>query len=731
VDDRDEWILEADDIYKQVDFKSNFGGQYMRYMCISSNGPIYIERSTSRCRSGAPDFNPQHISSTVDPENRWTGVSAFWSDFLQASDSGQNGGNVYYREVSVNDLDYRSILDLLRAANNMLTEEYLETIHVITFHKMADINGKRGCDRGVSFQYIVAPLDRRTHKNPLVHFAYGEFEWAVNAITAGWNAYFTREKYGFHLTIDPRGVGDVSHLERKSYTCDGSDRGCWLVQCQLDYIMDNINNELRCENYLEVNSDPDIIWGSLDYGLFLNEECELGNTAYTSQRFNEIEFDVNNFLNYAYQWADLTDAFLTEVKCTPIPSGQTNADGSDILVNRLELVVSGSIGRWITSGLLVNIEPAQEHIRSTLSNRLKVPVKAMEMWSKFHDKSLPELINNGYITMQNLIWDTMDFGELSFTIECGWGRRYDSEIGCVDINECDPSEFPENPCNQQYLTQCINLDPGYTCGCEEGFESIPNYNDPLLDPDYPERGPFICEDKNECNDDTHSCNELQECQNTFGSYECICLPDYQSITDQNGNVICTEDIGGENLHFMDVISLVIHKLRNEFEWGLEENTGTRKKRDVADETASKLLSYGCWGPTLANYEIAFKGRVADRIDKAARTRLSCGHCFRGYFYDISPGNTCDIQSQLWYVTYFENADGSEFDPKYICGGLPDSCERATCACNLEYADFVARQISHGMFNPAVLHQTEEECYIEIVSSSPMVYQCLDNPHFYN
>ena len=146
VDDRDEWILEADDIYKQVDFKSNFGGQYMRYMCISSNGPVYIERSTTRCRSGAPDFNPQHISATVDPENRWTGVSAFWSDFLQASDSGQNGGNVYYREVSVNDLDYRSTLDLIRAANNMLTEEFLERIHVITFHKMADINGKRGCD---------------------------------------------------------------------------------------------------------------------------------------------------------------------------------------------------------------------------------------------------------------------------------------------------------------------------------------------------------------------------------------------------------------------------------------------------------------------------------------------------------------------------------------------------------------------------------------------------------
>ena len=107
----------------------------------------------------------------------------------------------------------------------------------------------------MSFQYIIAPLDRLTHNNPLVHFAYGEFEWAVNAITAGWNAYFTREKYGFHLTIDPRGVGDVSHLERKSYTCDGSDRGCWLVQCQLDYIMDNINNELRCENYLVIVSE--------------------------------------------------------------------------------------------------------------------------------------------------------------------------------------------------------------------------------------------------------------------------------------------------------------------------------------------------------------------------------------------------------------------------------------------------------------------------------------------
>merc|ERR1712110_1116710 len=43
-DDRDQWILEEDDSYAEFYYRSYFGGKWFTKMCISSNGPVYMDR---------------------------------------------------------------------------------------------------------------------------------------------------------------------------------------------------------------------------------------------------------------------------------------------------------------------------------------------------------------------------------------------------------------------------------------------------------------------------------------------------------------------------------------------------------------------------------------------------------------------------------------------------------------------------------------------------------------
>ena len=78
------------------------------------------------------------------------------------------------------------------AANRLATEEYIEKAYITTFHKMADSNGKRSCGSGLTFQYTIIP---RSEDNPMVLFSYGEFEWDLKSVTAGWNAYQTSSNY--------------------------------------------------------------------------------------------------------------------------------------------------------------------------------------------------------------------------------------------------------------------------------------------------------------------------------------------------------------------------------------------------------------------------------------------------------------------------------------------------------------------------------------------------------
>ncbi|PIK34387.1 putative fibrillin-1 [Apostichopus japonicus] len=100
---------------------------------------------------------------------------------------------------------------------------------------------------------------------------------------------------------------------------------------------------------------------------------------------------------------------------------------------------------------------------------------------------------------------------------------------CEDVNECDNG----HQCDKDQGV-CINITPGYTCDCSDGYE---------LDEDQ-----RSCIDIDECSSSLlNNCSDNAECSNTAGSYSCACLTgfngDGQSCLDinecSNGILTCS------------------------------------------------------------------------------------------------------------------------------------------------------------------------------------------------
>ncbi|XP_046406118.1 fibulin-1-like isoform X2 [Ischnura elegans] len=74
---------------------------------------------------------------------------------------------------------------------------------------------------------------------------------------------------------------------------------------------------------------------------------------------------------------------------------------------------------------------------------------------------------------------------------------------CIDINEC--LEASEIPCDSNQ--DCENTPGSYICLCKRGFQM-----DPITQ---------ACTDVNECQVGSHDCTSSQRCDNTIGSFQCI------------------------------------------------------------------------------------------------------------------------------------------------------------------------------------------------------------------
>ncbi|KAJ8036652.1 Latent-transforming growth factor beta-binding protein 4 [Holothuria leucospilota] len=92
------------------------------------------------------------------------------------------------------------------------------------------------------------------------------------------------------------------------------------------------------------------------------------------------------------------------------------------------------------------------------------------------------------------------------TCSCEEGFVIDELTGeCIDLDECEDNS---HDCDEE--AYCTNIPGGYTCRCNEGYSG----------------NGTLCEDQLECEGSNH-CNANSRCQDLPGSYYCVCQDGYQ------------------------------------------------------------------------------------------------------------------------------------------------------------------------------------------------------------
>ncbi|MBN3317837.1 LTBP1 protein, partial [Atractosteus spatula] len=120
--------------------------------------------------------------------------------------------------------------------------------------------------------------------------------------------------------------------------------------------------------------------------------------------------------------------------------------------------------------------------------------------------------------------------EGTFICTCGSGFRI-SPAGdqCEDVDECQ--EFRE-ACGE--VGQCINSMGSYQCTCPDGFQVVNSTR---------------CQDVDECLDDSELCGPYGECFNTQGSFHCICEQGFAAAEDSHSCEDVDECSDGTKCHF--------------------------------------------------------------------------------------------------------------------------------------------------------------------------------------
>ncbi|KAI4829144.1 hypothetical protein KUCAC02_023205 [Chaenocephalus aceratus] len=89
---------------------------------------------------------------------------------------------------------------------------------------------------------------------------------------------------------------------------------------------------------------------------------------------------------------------------------------------------------------------------------------------------------------------------------------------CVDVDECS---F-EDQCRRELGNECVNIPGSFTCRCRPGFRAeAPACVGPVCQ-DY-----NVCQDVDECSESPAVCDGQGVCENTLGSYKCVCRPGYR------------------------------------------------------------------------------------------------------------------------------------------------------------------------------------------------------------
>ncbi|CBY33706.1 unnamed protein product [Oikopleura dioica] len=113
------------------------------------------------------------------------------------------------------------------------------------------------------------------------------------------------------------------------------------------------------------------------------------------------------------------------------------------------------------------------------------------------------------------------------------------DLECLDINECD--EQPPVICPLPN-DLCVNTVSSVTCECDTGY-----FRNALAE----------CEDINECEDETHLCDNNADCVNCDGDYNCVCRNGY--APDGSGVCIDINECADKALHGCDSLAICENK----------------------------------------------------------------------------------------------------------------------------------------------------------------------------
>ena len=650
-DTRDEIILEVDDGYHQVPFDCRFGGQLVRNFCISANGPIYM----GECPD-TNDINPRPISSA--PDDAWTGVAAFWDDFQP-----NIGGNIYYRKVSIEDNTPESATDLLIIANRVKATEVIREAHIITFHKMKNQNDKFECNVGVSFQYIIVP--RETANDPYVYFAYGEFGWDIYVVSIGWNALHTPASFGFDFTEDFHDVDIVPQLAKRSYVCDGT-YPCKLTDCPGKVVYDSMSGNIVC-------GDPEFNYDQVftEVSVTVDTEYECTNATLQAQLTN-LYPEVELFLDYAYQWSEVQQVVLQEISCQEKTVTDQN-DNVITLYSGIQLVLTGRLYAWIEQGVFDDHQAAIDYLVSTEAELVSTPLTAMNILGELEDQAIVEDqgINSDLVSGV----ETTEINNTDTGLVCGWGRE-DVNNSCVNINECDAQSMSDI-CGETNVVSCTDQENGYTCQCSSGFRSVADTSSVDYDENYPSRGPFICEDIDECSENPGLCSETEECFNSEGSYSCEGMPPLVPE-------LLVDPIPPVQLENITPEELAIEILIREHNYTPEE---------AGELIESVFGDHGC----VCNDIFDSPFQPFDDLDRICKRFKACNSCMRRRFLP-----DCDLS--VFTIDYFlVNTD--------LVTGVFEcdeelTCESCFCRCAKNFAEEL---IEYLLINPTFTPQIRNDC----------------------
>ena len=283
-------------------------------------------------------------------------------------------------------------------------------------------------------------------------------------------------------------------------------------------------------------------------------------------------------------------------------------------------------------------------------------------------------------------------GVNTYSCSCPAGQEVDQNNAdnCVDVNECDG----DNMCDTE-RGNCVNdLNSGYHCTCNSGYQladgSVNN-----------------CIDENECDDVRgNPCGGnvfgAEDCQNTVGSYECVCPQGMAKNADngmcEDSEDNCTPDSCGANEVCTDAVNGVTCSCKDGFE--LDDD-------NCVDENECFDGSHMCGYPsscrnTVGSYACdcpeGFKNTApegsefptCDDVDECTEGSISvfsCSEPNRGKCKNLEWGYTCECD------------DGYELNGEVsVCTDIVDcpaecdqsngSCEDGNgsyeCSCNDHY-----------------------------------------------